>query len=266
MQRGWQVSKLKRLDVLAAVVLWLTFAGVAAAQLGGGGLYGVIENFSPSSASSDLIPAADNTYDIGSTSLGWKDLNLSAGGALKYSGRTQVTSPANGNLLLRNNAGTDFGLLQLGGTTSSFGAIKKFNTSGDLEIRAADDSGPRDLFLRNLRAGPSATTLKIDFFVGSAPQQLRFATDTSLGFTPNANAGAGGVDSTLTRVGVGILSIGGATPGTTGGALQMQEMAAAPAAPAADGVRIYAKDDGGGKTQLCARFATGAEQCFATEP
>jgi hypothetical protein len=40
----------------------------------------------------------------------------------------------------------------------------------------------------------------------------------------------------------------------------------APAAPAADKVRIYAKDTGGGKTTLCALFSSGAEQCFATQP
>jgi len=39
-----------------------------------------------------------------------------------------------------------------------------------------------------------------------------------------------------------------------------------PAAPVANGARLYAKDNGGGKTQLCVRFATGAVQCFATEP
>lgn len=39
-----------------------------------------------------------------------------------------------------------------------------------------------------------------------------------------------------------------------------------PSAPAANEVRLYAKDNGSGKTQLCARFNTGAVQCFATEP
>jgi hypothetical protein len=39
-----------------------------------------------------------------------------------------------------------------------------------------------------------------------------------------------------------------------------------PAAPAADNVYVYARDNGQGKTQLCARFAGGAVHCFATEP
>jgi hypothetical protein len=41
---------------------------------------------------------------------------------------------------------------------------------------------------------------------------------------------------------------------------------ATPAAGPANTARIYAKDNGVGKTQLCAIFATGAEQCFATQP
>lgn len=39
-----------------------------------------------------------------------------------------------------------------------------------------------------------------------------------------------------------------------------------PAAPAANVGRLYARDDGGGKTQIVARFPTGAVQVIATEP
>ena len=46
---------------------------------------------------------------------------------------------------------------------------------------------------------------------------------------------------------------------------EMAEMTA-PSAPAADGVRIYAVDNGSGKTQLMALFATGAAQQIAIEP
>jgi hypothetical protein len=41
---------------------------------------------------------------------------------------------------------------------------------------------------------------------------------------------------------------------------------AEPAAPAANGFRLFAKDNGAGKTQLCVRFASGATQVLATEP
>ena len=176
-----------------------------------------------------------------------------------------LAASGDGNLLLTNAAGTDFGLLQLGGTTSSFGAIKKFDTAGNLEIRAADDSGPRDLFVRNVRAGPSSSALKIDFYAGAEPYQLRFANATTMGFSPNANAGAGGVDTTLARDGVSILHVGGATPLTTGAAIALTERTA-PAAPAANGVRIYAEDNGAGKTRLMALFQSGAAVQIAIEP
>lgn len=39
----------------------------------------------------------------------------------------------------------------------------------------------------------------------------------------------------------------------------------APAAPAANGVRIYAEDNGSGKTRIVAKFATGAAIVIATQ-
>jgi hypothetical protein len=42
--------------------------------------------------------------------------------------------------------------------------------------------------------------------------------------------------------------------------------AAVPAAPLANGARLFVKDNGEGKTQLCVRFATGAVQILATQP
>jgi hypothetical protein len=47
--------------------------------------------------------------------------------------------------------------------------------------------------------------------------------------------------------------------------IEMVEVTA-PAAPATNGVRIYAEDNGSGKTRLMARFATGAAVQIAIEP
>ena len=49
------------------------------------------------------------------------------------------------------------------------------------------------------------------------------------------------------------------------GRLELAEVSA-PAAPSADRVRIFAQDNGAGKTQLMALFATGAAQQIAIEP
>jgi hypothetical protein len=47
---------------------------------------------------------------------------------------------------------------------------------------------------------------------------------------------------------------------------ELSEMTADPAAPAANKVRIFSRDNGAGKTQICALFPTGAVQVLATEP
>jgi hypothetical protein len=60
-----------------------------------------------------------------------------------------------------------------------------------------------------------------------------------------------------------VLSITG-----TGGSgfAQFIEQSSDAAVPSADRARVFAKDNGAGKTQLCVRFATGAVQVIATEP
>lgn len=53
---------------------------------------------------------------------------------------------------------------------------------------------------------------------------------------------------------------------SSSGYLELTEQASAPAAPSANGVRLYIRDNGSGKTVLFARFASGAEQQLAIEP
>lgn len=57
-----------------------------------------------------------------------------------------------------------------------------------------------------------------------------------------------------------------ATHSTTSGYYSGVEQSSSPAAPPTNGWRIYAKDNGSGKTVLYVRFATGAEQQIAIEP
>jgi len=47
---------------------------------------------------------------------------------------------------------------------------------------------------------------------------------------------------------------------------EMTELAADPPAPAVDTGRLFLRDNGSGKTQLCVRFNTGAVQVLATQP
>jgi hypothetical protein len=55
-----------------------------------------------------------------------------------WSSRTRFSSPADGQFLIQNSAGTDFNRIQFGGTTSSFPALKRSSTV--LQSRLADDS------------------------------------------------------------------------------------------------------------------------------
>jgi len=48
--------------------------------------------------------------------------------------------------------------------------------------------------------------------------------------------------------------------------LELDELATSPAAPAANKVRLFSKDSGAGKTQICARFPTGAVVVLGVEP
>ena len=57
---------------------------------------------------------------------------------LYWNTRSAISSPANGKVLISNNAGTDFGILQFGGTTSSFPALQRSTTY--IKGRLADDS------------------------------------------------------------------------------------------------------------------------------
>jgi hypothetical protein len=63
-------------------------------------------------------------------------------------GRTGMESPADGNLLLHNDAGNDFGRLQFGGTAATFPSLKRSTT--EIHARLADDSANTDFLAAQL--------------------------------------------------------------------------------------------------------------------
>jgi hypothetical protein len=65
-------------------------------------------------------------------------VRTAAAGSIGFTGRSSITSAADGVLLFANNGATDFSRLQFGGTTSSFPALKR--NSSVLETKLADDS------------------------------------------------------------------------------------------------------------------------------
>jgi hypothetical protein len=77
--------------------------------------------------------------------------NIVANGAsnILWNARSGMSSAVNGNIRISNNAGTDFGLLQFGGTTSSFPALKRSLTA--VQVRLADDSAFSQLDTGNIK-------------------------------------------------------------------------------------------------------------------
>jgi hypothetical protein len=107
----------------------------------------------------------DNTYDIGANGA-TRPRNLYVGGVGAFANqvsatnfiagasnsftwftRSVITSPADGNLRLTNNAQSSFGLLQFGGTSASFPALKRNGTT--LEVKLADDSAYAPIAIGN---------------------------------------------------------------------------------------------------------------------
>lgn len=74
-----------------------------------------------------------------------------------WAGRSAFQSPSNGVVTIHNNNNTDFARLQLGGTTTSFPAIKR--NAAEIDIRLADDSAYANMHVRSiiLESNPPAT-------------------------------------------------------------------------------------------------------------
>jgi hypothetical protein len=102
--------------------------------------------------------------------------------------------------------------------------------------------------------------IRNQFVVSAGVAQL--SSTTTLGFTSGVPSLS--MDTRLSRVSAGVLGIRG-SGGTVGATIELFEQTA-PVAGAADTVRIYAEDDGAGKTRLMALFPTGAAQQIAIEP
>jgi hypothetical protein len=92
---------------------------------------------------------------------------------------------------------------------------------------------------------------------------LALASTEVVGWSSAAAYWDGTRDLSLSRVAAGVLGLSGASG--VGSALELREQTA-PSAPSADRVRLYAVDNGSGKTQLMALFASGAAQQVAIEP
>jgi hypothetical protein len=90
---------------------------------------------------------------IGSLTTGG-DITLATASALIMSGRIVFSPSADGVLTINNGAGTSFGRLNFGGSTSSFPALKR--SSADIVVRLGDDTADSRVLASNLVATGAA--------------------------------------------------------------------------------------------------------------
>jgi hypothetical protein len=92
----------------------------------------------------------------GKTSVISDDYFQAAGtGYFLFNGRAMINSPASSNIRLTNSAGTSFGLLQFGGTTATYPALRR--NSAELQVRLADDSAFGNFQVNNLTINGTCT-------------------------------------------------------------------------------------------------------------
>lgn len=142
------------------------------------------------SSSGHILANTDNTYDIGAPSATrpraiYSGLSVSAGTTLNYGNNrglvstnfgTSIGSPADGVVLMTDNAQTSFGRLQFGGTTSSFPSLKR--NAAALETKLADDSAyaPHAMQYLDVTDGitaPAAATGRARIYVDTADGDLK---------------------------------------------------------------------------------------------
>ena len=121
--------------------------------------------------------AGTGTNDIALrlTPAGTGDVVLPASTIFSWLARAEMSSPADGIVLLTDAAGTDFTRLQFGGTTSSFPAIKRSTTA--LHMRLADDSAFTSLLVGGVNVCAGTATPA----AGSTAARLLFGTTAAFG-------------------------------------------------------------------------------------
>ena len=125
-------------------------------------------------------------------------------GASGVPGRSKVSSPSDGNLLVTDAAGTDFGCLQFGGSTNSFPALKR--SASSLVVKLADDSS-----FAGLQASALLVSSEAD---ADGDVALGLALGGKIKWSNAAGTPGGVKDLGLERSGIALLAV---NDGTTAG-------------------------------------------------
>lgn len=172
----------------------------------------------------DSASAALNAATItGSTVISTGTLQGGQNAAVATANRWMLSGPSDGVIRATNIAGTDFGRLQLGGTTSAFPSIKRNGTG--IDFRLADDSAYAPVVAStysgltiNLPGSydstdklvTAASTGAIRTDVGAATSMTltptTSQTNANINVYPKGGTGSFNMDSQATLIGVGALN------------------------------------------------------------
>jgi len=167
--------------------------------------YGVSRGTNPTLAG-NLLFDPTNTYSIGMSRTAnapsniYSGTGIEAGSYFGIAGLGLITAPSDGNVLLRNNAGTGFDRISLGGTTSSFPAI--YRSGAQVLIKLADNSANADIIANSFQSGVSGVFLGSTTFAAlgtPANGNMRFCSDCTIA-SPCAAAGSGAIAKRLNGV------------------------------------------------------------------
>lgn len=195
-----------------------------------------------------VVAGTSNTAGSNLTITGSQGTGTGAGGSIIF----QV-APAGGSGTAQNALATALTI------NSAQQVVFPDGSNTVPSIRGADDNSGFYFSGNNIRI--AADGFLVYVFDGAGNTNLRSSAAVRWS---NSGDPAGTADAILYREAAGITGVRG-TSTTTGGALSFIEQTA-PSAPATNGVRIYAEDNGAGKTRLMALFATGVAQQIAIEP
>ena len=252
---GWQLNVTDTASNAASLLMDLQVGGISRISFGKGAQpAGGLIAFGATQA----LITANNSVGI---QIKWANsfVNIdSTGVQINTSGATYLATDANNILAQRN--GVNAQTLRVYNTFTDASNYERgiFSwVSNELQIatQAAGTGSARSLTLK------SANNL---FLEAATSREVRFYNGSSAisWFISGSSHLLAGLDNAYD-----IGATGASRPRNVfwAGYQEMSEMTA-PAAPATNSVRIYAEDNGSGKTRLMALFATGAAQQIAIEP
>jgi len=178
-----------------------------------------------------------------------------------------------------NNAGTDFNLIygrvtntasgasscliDLG--TVALGSVFSLGLDGKIRINSSVQFTNKPIYTipGSDQHGLGSTSGGCGLYSNASMVLEVLSFNNGVTVSDNVKFGWRSGDILFQRIAAGVLAL--TNSGASGATLEFREQTA-PSAPSTNNVRIYAEDNGSGKTRLMAVFATGAAQQIAIEP